>query len=78
MSNIKSTDKYTEDEIRKLSGEILEFEDTDKAKSGVGQLTTFNMLGFAKVNGKAINDKPDGWYLPYEWIHGWLVEEAKR
>lgn len=49
----------TEDEVRKLAGEILDFQDTEDSKSGVGQITTFNMLGF-----DGVIDKPDGWYLP--------------
>jgi len=49
----------TEDEVRDLAGKILKFENSDEALSGVGQLTTFNQLGF-----KGILDKPDGWYLP--------------
>lgn len=50
----------TEDEVRSQACDILEFIDDDKSKSGVGQITTFNMLGFSKVL-----DKPDGWYLPF-------------
>lgn len=49
----------TEDQVRDIAGKILKFEDEKNVKSGVGQLTTFNQLGF-----KGISDKPDGWYLP--------------
>ncbi len=49
----------TEDEVRNQAGGILELNDSDKAKAGTGQVTTFNQLGF-----KGCNKKPDGWYLP--------------
>lgn len=49
----------TEDQVRDKAGKVLKFEDSKEVKSGVGQLTTFNQLGF-----KGISDKPDGWYLP--------------
>ena len=52
----------TEDEVRNEAWNLLGFADADAsvAQFGVGQLTTFNQLGFP-----GINDKPDGWYLPY-------------
>ncbi|MEE8701695.1 hypothetical protein [Bifidobacterium crudilactis] len=49
----------TEDQIRTSAAEILSFVDSERAVSGVGQITTFNQLGF-----KGVSDKPDGWYLP--------------
>lgn len=49
----------TEDAVRDLARDILGLADSDAARAGVGQLTTFNQLGFAGVA-----DKPDGWYLP--------------
>lgn len=49
----------TEDQVRDMAGKILKFENSENVKSGVGQLTTFNQLGF-----KGVSDKPDGWYLP--------------
>lgn len=49
----------TEDVVRTEAGNILGFHDTTTCKSDVGQLTTFNKLGF-----KGVQDKPDGWYLP--------------
>ena len=49
----------TEDEVRDKAKKILGLENTDDVLSGVGQLTTFNQLGFKKKL-----DKPDGWYLP--------------
>lgn len=51
--------KYTEDEVRDIARDILSFKDDKIARSGVGQLTTFNQLGF-----QGVADKPDGWYLP--------------
>lgn len=49
----------TEDVVRDMARDILGLADSDTARSGVGQLTTFNQLGFPGVA-----DKPDGWYLP--------------
>lgn len=49
----------TEDAVRDAARDILGLVDNDVARSGVGQLTTFNQLGFLGVA-----DKPDGWYLP--------------
>lgn len=51
--------KMTEDVVRDKARDILGFVDSDVARSDVGQLTTFNQLGFLGVA-----DKPDGWYLP--------------
>lgn len=48
----------TEDEVRDKAREILKW-DGMGVTAGVGQLTTFNQLGF-----KGKLDKPDGWYLP--------------
>lgn len=50
---------YTEDQVRDSAGQILELRSDNGVVSGVGQLTTFNQLGF-----KGKNKKPDGWYLP--------------
>ena len=49
----------TEDAVRDLARDTLGLADSDAARAGVGQLTTFNQLGFPGVM-----DKPDGWYLP--------------
>lgn len=49
----------TEDAVRDLAREALGLVDSEIARAGVGQLTTFNQLGFPGVA-----DKPDGWYLP--------------
>lgn len=64
---------YTEDEIRETAGFILGFKEQIKnVKTGVGQLTTFNQLGF-----KGINDKPDGWYLPDNTNDPAIILEVK-
>lgn len=64
--------ELTEDQVRDLAREILVFEDRPGVRSGVGQLTTFNQLGF---NGVA--DKPDGWYLPENSADTAVVLETK-
>lgn len=51
--------KMTEDEVRDKARGILNMENKAGVKSGLGQITSFNQLGFPGVN-----DKPDGWYLP--------------
>jgi len=51
--------ELTEDEVRDRAAKILKFENSDKVIAGVGQLTSFNQLGFIGVK-----DRPDGWYLP--------------
>ena len=63
----------TEDEVRDLAGRILKFENTDKVQSGVGQLTSFNQLGFS-----GIKDRPDGWYLPKNIEEPAIILEAKN
>ncbi|WP_405367205.1 class I SAM-dependent DNA methyltransferase [Ruminobacter sp.] len=62
----------TEDEVRDLARRILCFEDKEGVRSGVGQLTTFNQLGFP-----GIVDKPDGWYLPNNLADVAVVLETK-
>lgn len=62
----------TEDAVRDLARDILGLVDSDVARAGVGQLTTFNQLGFAGVA-----DKPDGWYLPENKAEVALVLETK-
>lgn len=62
----------TEDAVRDLARDILGLIDSDIARAGVGQLTTFNQLGFAGVA-----DKPDGWYLPKNKADVALVLETK-
>lgn len=68
----KNTD-MTEDEVRDIAGEILGFENTDTAISGVGQITPFNQLGF-----KGVKDRPDGWYLPNENSFPAIILETKN
>lgn len=62
----------TEDQVRDKAEYVLGLEDTETARSGVGQITTFNQLGF-----KGIIDKPDGWYLPNETSFPALILETK-
>lgn len=51
--------RMTEDEVRDKAREVLKMEGYEGVTSGVGQMTTFNQLGF-----DGVADKPDGWYLP--------------
>lgn len=62
----------TEDEVRDLARDLLGLADSKTARAGVGQLTTFNQLGFPGVA-----DKPDGWYLPSNKADVALVLETK-
>ena len=62
----------TEDEVRQLSKHILGFNTDENAISDVGQITTFNMLGFP-----GINDKPDGWYIPFDKMVPAIILETK-
>ena len=62
----------TEDQVRELAKERLGFEDSESVLSGVGQLTTFNQLGF-----RGVVDKPDGWYLPKETSFPAIILEVK-
>ncbi len=62
----------TEDEVRDIARDILGFKNKPGVVSGVGQLTTFNQLGFPGVS-----DKPDGWYLPENYADIAVVLEAK-
>lgn len=62
----------TEDAVRDLARDTLGLADSDAARAGVGQLTTFNQLGFPGVM-----DKPDGWYLPKNKADVALVLETK-
>lgn len=63
----------TEDQVRDLAGNILGFnEKEDNIQQGVGQLTTFNNLGF-----KGVLDKPDGWYFPDNMFMPAIILETK-
>lgn len=65
--------KFTEDEVRESAGFILGINGkSSDAICGVGQLTTFNQLGF-----KGILDKPDGWYLPKNYNDPAIILETK-
>lgn len=65
----------SEDVVRDEAQKILGFYDSSEADSGVGQLTTFNMLDDKYFKG--INDKPDGWYLPKDINKTAIILEAK-
>lgn len=62
----------TEDVVRQEAKEILGFSNSAEAQSDVGQLTTFNNLGF-----KGVKFKPDGWYLPNKKSDVAIVLEVK-
>lgn len=62
----------TEDQVRDEACQILGFAGVTGVTCGVGQITTFNQLGFSGVS-----DKPDGWYLPPNRNDVALVLEVK-
>lgn len=62
---------YSEDQVRDRAREILGFKDDDKAKSGVGQLTTGKDLGLTA------DFRADGWYLPHDKNAPAIVLETK-
>lgn len=64
--------KMTEDQVRDKARDILGLTDKDGVQAGVGQITTFNQLGFSGVA-----DKPDGWYLPKNKAEVAVVLETK-
>jgi hypothetical protein ELI_2923 len=64
--------KMTEDQVRDKARDILGLTDKDGVRAGVGQITTFNQLGFSGVA-----DKPDGWYLPINLMETAVVLETK-
>lgn len=64
--------KMTEDEVRDKARGILNMENKSGVKSGFGQITSFNQLGF-----QGVNDKPDGWYLPENVKEVAVVVELK-
>lgn len=66
-------EQFTEDQVRDKAKEILGFDNTENVECGVGQLTTFNNLGF-----KGISDKPDGWYLPKDKKQVAIILETKN
>lgn len=62
----------TEDVVRDEVGKTMGLCNTEDVRAGVGQITTFNQLGIP-----GINDKPDGWYLPYDKTKPALILECK-
>ena len=65
----------TEDQVSVEAEKILGFDDGEsKVVQGVGQLTSFNQLGF-KGAGKQY--KPDGWYLPDDKSKVAIILEVK-
>lgn len=65
----------TEDQVRDDANKILGFSNTETAKAGVGQLTSFSKLGF---KGEGANYRPDGWYLPNETNFPAIILEVKK
>lgn len=65
-------DYLSEDQIRDRARDILGFQDSETALSGVGQLTSWKKLGFKNVQGA-----PDGWYLPKVETFPAIVAEFK-
>lgn len=63
----------TEDQVRDEARELLNLYATNSAISGVGQITSFNKLGFTGVS-----DKPDGWYLPNNTNEVAIILETKN
>lgn len=63
----------TEDEVRDQAGRILGLVNSENANTGVGQLTSFNQLGFIGVK-----DRPDGWYLPKNIEEPAIILETKN
>lgn len=63
----------TEDQVRDKAKAMLGLENTETARAGVGQLTSFVELGFSGNLGR-----PDGWYLPNDRVFPAIVLEAKR
>lgn len=67
--------RLTEDKVRTEADAVLglsALDGKDGARSGTGQITTFNQLGF-----QGVQDKSDGWYLPSNRNDVALVLEAK-
>ena len=66
-------EQLTEDQVRDKAKGILGFDNVENVETGVGQLTTFNQLGF-----KGVSDKPDGWYLPHNKNDVCIILETKN
>ena len=56
-----------------LQEKFLDLNYTESALSGVGQITTFNQLGF-----KGVIDKSDGWYLSNNKGFPSIILETKK
>ena len=69
----KYNSMFTEDQVRDKARNILGLYNSETALSDVGQLTSFNQLGFP-----GIKDRPDGWYLPKENYFPAIILEAKN
>ena len=76
----------TEDQVRNEAGITLGFidacgnnVDTSEYLSGAGQLTTFNQLGsrLGTTDFEGVNDKPDGWLMPFNQNSVAIVLETK-
>jgi len=65
--------KKTEDVVRDEARILLNFSPVEGGQCGVGQITTFNQLGFPGVS-----DKPDGWYLPKNRTDVAIILETKN
>ena len=65
----------TEDQVRYDANKILGLENTETAKAGVGQITTFGKL--LGINGEGANNRPDGWYFPNETSFPAIIVEFK-
>ena len=74
------SDFLTEDRVRDIAKEKLNFVNDEKAISSTGQLTTFNNLSAElKIDEfKSISDKPDGWYLPFNHNETAIILETKN
>ena len=66
-------DYKSEDIVRDEAREILGLKNSEDVLSNVGQLTTFNRLGFDKTK-----DRPDGWYLPNNVNEVAIILETKN
>ena len=76
----------TEDEVRNITGNKMNLVDmigtyinNSDFYSGAGQITTFNEIGKTmKIKEfSGIDDKPDGWYLPYSKSEPAIIVECK-
>jgi len=65
----------TEDQVRDDANKILGLENTETAKAGVGQITSFGKL--LGIKGEGANNRPDGWYFPNETSFPAIIVEFK-